>query len=66
MKSIRHYPQSDEPGRIVLPIELRRSLGIARNRNPLEIFVQEDNIGFLRKYSSGLHLSADRTQDVEK
>lgn len=39
----------DDLGRIVLPIELRRSLGIGE-RDPLEIFVQDDLI-MLRKSS---------------
>ena len=50
MKSTGIIRKVDDLGRIVLPIELRRSLGIAE-QDPLEIFVQEDNI-VLRKYSS--------------
>lgn len=38
----------DELGRIVLPIELRRSLEI-EERDPVEIFMQDDTV-ILRKY----------------
>ena len=38
----------DELGRIVIPIELRRTLGIAE-RDPLEIFVDGESI-ILKKY----------------
>jgi len=38
----------DELGRITLPIELRRTLGVSE-RDPLEIFVDEDRI-ILKKY----------------
>lgn len=38
----------DELGRITLPIELRRSLGIL-DRDPLEILVEDDRI-ILKKY----------------
>ncbi len=49
MKSTGIIRKVDDLGRIVLPIELRRSLGIGE-RDPLEIFVQEDLI-VLRKSS---------------
>jgi len=39
----------DDLGRVVLPIELRRSLGI-EEKDPLEIFVEGDHI-VLRKSS---------------
>ncbi|WP_020614891.1 AbrB/MazE/SpoVT family DNA-binding domain-containing protein [Paenibacillus daejeonensis] len=38
----------DELGRIVIPIELRRTLGISE-KDPLEIFVDDERI-MLRKY----------------
>jgi AbrB family transcriptional regulator, transcriptional pleiotropic regulator of transition state genes len=38
----------DELGRVVMPIELRRTLGID-NRDPMEIFVDGDHIIY-RKY----------------
>lgn len=43
MKSTGIIRKVDDLGRVVLPIELRRSLGI-KERDPLEIFVQNDLI----------------------
>lgn len=48
MKSTGIVRKVDELGRIVLPIELRRTLDIAE-RDSLEIYVDEDAI-ILRKY----------------
>lgn len=48
MKSTGIVRKVDELGRIVLPIELRRTLDIAE-RDSLEIFVSEDTI-MLKKY----------------
>ena len=48
MKSTGIVRKVDELGRIVLPIELRRTLDIAE-RDALEIFVEGDNI-ILHKY----------------
>ena len=48
MKSTGIVRKVDELGRIVLPIELRRTLGIAE-KGPLEIYVEEERI-ILRKY----------------
>jgi transcriptional pleiotropic regulator of transition state genes len=48
MKSTGIVRKLDELGRIVLPIELRRTLDI-NDRDPLEIFV-EDNTIILKKY----------------
>lgn len=48
MKSTGIVRRVDELGRIVLPIELRRTLDIAE-RDSLEIYVSEDNI-VLKKY----------------
>ena len=48
MKSTGIVRKVDELGRIVLPIELRRTLDIAE-RDALEIFVSEDTI-ILKKY----------------
>lgn len=42
----------DELGRIVLPIELRRTLDIAEG-NSLEIFVDSEGEIILKKYQSG-------------
>ena len=51
MKSTGVVRQIDELGRIVLPIELRRTLGI-EVRDGLEIFTEDDKI-ILRKYTPG-------------
>ena len=48
MKSTGIVRKVDELGRIVLPIEMRRTLDIAE-KDALEIFVDGDNI-ILRKY----------------
>ena len=48
MKSTGIVRKVDELGRIVLPIELRRTLDIAE-RDSLEIFVSDDSI-ILQKY----------------
>ncbi len=48
MKSTGIVRKLDELGRIVLPVELRRTLNI-EDRAPLEIFV-ENNAVILRKY----------------
>ena len=50
MKSMGIVRRVDELGRVVLPIELRRSLAI-QEKDGLEIFVDNDRI-ILRKYKS--------------
>ncbi len=50
MKSTGIVRKLDDLGRIVLPIELRRTLDIA-DKSPLEIFVEGENI-VLRKHAS--------------
>lgn len=47
----------DELGRVVIPIELRRTLGI-NERDSLEIFVNENQI-ILRKYEPACIFSGD-------
>jgi transcriptional pleiotropic regulator of transition state genes len=49
MKSTGIVRRVDELGRVVLPIELRRNLGIG-DRDSLEIYVEGDNI-VLTKYA---------------
>ena len=49
MKSTGIVRKLDELGRITLPIELRRNLDV-NERDPLEIFVDEDTI-ILKKYN---------------
>ena len=48
MKSTGIVRKLDELGRITLPIELRRNLDV-NERDPLEIFVDDDKI-ILKKY----------------
>ena len=48
MKATGIVRKVDELGRIVLPMELRRTLGIQKE-DPVEIFVDGNNI-ILRKY----------------
>lgn len=48
MKSTGIVRKVDELGRVVLPIELRRTLDISP-RDPLEIFIEEDMV-ILKKY----------------
>ena len=48
MKSTGIVRKVDELGRVVIPIELRRTLDIAE-KDPLEIYVDQDRI-ILRKY----------------
>lgn len=50
MKSTGIVRKVDELGRVVLPIELRRTLGI-EERDAIEIFVDGDKI-VLRKYET--------------
>lgn len=56
MKSTGIVRKVDELGRIVLPIELRRTLGI-EEKDSLEIYVDEDSI-VLKKYSRGCQICA--------
>lgn len=51
MRSTGIVRKVDELGRIVLPIELRRTLDI-EERDSIEIFVEENSI-ILRKYNPG-------------
>jgi AbrB family transcriptional regulator, transcriptional pleiotropic regulator of transition state genes len=70
MKPKEEYPlkntgvtrQVDELGRIVLPIELRRTLNID-TKDGLEIFVDEDKILF-RKYERGCVFCSETDGDT--
>ena len=53
MKATGMIRQLDSLGRIVLPIELRRTLDIS-TKDMLEIFVEGNSI-HLRKYEPGCH-----------
>lgn len=48
MKSTGIVRKVDELGRVVIPIELRRTLGI-EEKDPLEIYIDDDRI-ILQKY----------------
>ena len=48
MKSTGMVRKVDELGRVVLPIEIRRTMDI-QEKDPLEIYVEGENI-ILRKY----------------
>jgi len=61
MKSTGIVRKVDELGRIVLPIELRRTLDIAE-KDSLEIYVEEDSI-ILRKYQNSC-IFCDNAKDV--
>ncbi len=61
MKSTGIVRDVDMLGRVVLPIELRRTLGI-EIKDPLEIFVDGESI-FLRKYQSSC-LFCDNSSDL--
>ncbi|MBO7195871.1 MAG: AbrB/MazE/SpoVT family DNA-binding domain-containing protein [Clostridia bacterium] len=53
MKSTGIVRNIDELGRVVVPKELRKKLGIA-NTDPVEIYVEEDKI-ILKKYLPVCH-----------
>ena len=53
MKSTGIVRNIDELGRVVVPKELRRKLGIA-NTDPVEFYVEEDKI-ILKKYLPVCH-----------
>jgi AbrB family transcriptional regulator, transcriptional pleiotropic regulator of transition state genes len=52
MKSTGIVRKVDELGRVVIPIELRRTLGIAE-KDALEIYVDDDRI-ILKKYKANM------------
>lgn len=62
MKSTGIVRKVDELGRIVLPIELRRTLDIAE-RDPLEIYVDGSSI-ILKKYQPACIFCGD-SKDVD-
>ena len=61
MKSRGIVRKVDELGRIVLPIELRRTLDIAE-KDSLEIYVDDDTI-ILRKYEPAC-IFCDNAKDI--
>ena len=61
MKSTGIVRKVDELGRIVLPIEMRRTLDIAE-KDALEIYVEGENI-ILRKYQASC-IFCDNAKDI--
>ena len=64
MKSTGIVRKVDELGRIVLPIELRRTLGI-NEKDALEIYVDENTV-MLKKYEPALPLTEKITARLLK
>ncbi len=62
MKTTGIVRQMDSLGRIVLPIELRRTLDIAQ-KDSLEIFVEGDQV-ILRKYAPTC-IFCENTEDLQ-
>ena len=62
MKAIGIVRKVDELGRIVLPIELRRTLDI-EEKDSLEIYVDNDEI-ILKKYKPGCALCGESKKDM--
>ncbi len=54
----------DELGRVVIPMELRRTMGI-EEKTPLEIFTNENGEVVLRKYEPGCHFCGDLNNLVD-
>ena len=61
MKATGIVRKVDELGRIVLPIEMRRTLGIGV-KDPVEFYTEADSI-ILRKYEDAC-VFCDRTNDI--
>ncbi|MCF3944078.1 AbrB/MazE/SpoVT family DNA-binding domain-containing protein [Oceanobacillus alkalisoli] len=63
MKSTGIVRKVDELGRVVIPIELRRTLDI-HEKDPIEIYVDDDKI-ILRKYESRMacHITGEVSDD---
>jgi len=63
MKSTGMVRKVDELGRVVIPIELRRSLGI-KEKDAIEIYVDGDQI-VLKKYIPNMacHITGESTND---
>ncbi|MFA8438996.1 AbrB/MazE/SpoVT family DNA-binding domain-containing protein [Pueribacillus sp. YX66] len=63
MKSTGIVRKVDELGRVVIPIELRRTLGI-EEKDALEIYVEDDCI-ILRKFKSSMtcHVTGEVSDD---
>lgn len=62
MKSIGIVRKVDELGRVVIPVELRRSLNI-NEKDALEIFTEDDTI-ILRNYNPLCYICGD-SKDIK-
>ncbi len=62
MKSTGIVRKVDELGRVVIPIELRRTLGIDR-KDALEIYVDDEHI-ILKKYEPAC-IFCDNAKDIQ-
>lgn len=62
LKSIGIVRKIDELGRVVIPIELRRTLGI-NDKDAVEIFVDDEKI-VLKKYEPACIFSGDMEETV--
>lgn len=65
MKSTGIVRKVDELGRVVLPIELRRTLDI-KPKDPLEIFTHEDTIIFKKYQPACIFCGQDENVDPFK
>lgn len=63
MKSTSIVRKLDDLGRITIPIELRRNLNVSE-RDPLEIFVDDDKI-ILMKYNSSDIFTGEEDELIE-
>ena len=63
MKSTGIIRKVDELGRIVIPIEMRRTLGVD-NRDPIEMFIEAGAI-ILRKYAPGCVFCGNPKDNIE-
>ena len=63
MKSTGMVRKVDELGRVVIPIELRRSLGI-KEKDAIEIYIDGDQI-ILKKYVPNMacHITGENTKE---
>jgi AbrB family transcriptional regulator, transcriptional pleiotropic regulator of transition state genes len=62
LKSVGIVRKIDELGRVVIPIELRRTLGI-KEKDAIEIFVDEEKI-VLKKYEPACIFSGELSETV--
>ena len=63
MKSTGIVRKVDELGRIVIPIEMRRTLGVD-SHDPIEMFVDGESI-IIRKYAPGCVFCGNPKDNIE-